>query len=270
LVADGVTGLVDFAELIEDFPDTVTLGRGDRFVYLDCTAWIGRTAYWVEDHRTNSFYFVSYNDEGNIVYINSDTKAGVSTLTKDAKAYTEVLLTSGKISVVEAVFDYGHFVKNGKVDETALAAYNRRTEALMAAMDHYFVYTKEKLSEDSGVRYEQQSDQDLQELREFLDFVNTLTFAHTEDYWDYQDGYQVKIELGAETVWFGRYGGKPVVVIGTHYAHCTEAEYDRWMTWAMNKAEECLTPPEETEQETPSTTSSNKTTVTRTSSSGRY
>ncbi len=271
-VSKGVNSLADFAELIERFPEGLTFGQGDGFVYLDCRPWLGDESYWVEDYRTNTFYFVSYNNEGNIVYINSDVKLGVLTLAKDAKARTDALLKSGKIPVVEAAFDYGRFVKNGKLDQTALAAYNRRTEVLMAGMDYYIVYTKEKLSADdgSGIRYEQESAQDLQELREFLDFVNTLSFRHTEDYWDYQDGYRVKIDLETETVWFGRYGGKPVVVIGTHYAHMSEEDYTRWMDWAMGKAEECLYPSDEPPAENDSTTPSTTTRPPETVQSGMF
>ncbi|MBQ4333240.1 MAG: hypothetical protein IJC33_05645 [Clostridia bacterium] len=265
LVAEGVTGLADFAELIEDFPERLTLGRGDGFVYLDCYAWLGDTDYWVEDYRTNSFYFVSIDATRNRVNLSSN----VHSLSKDAKTYTDTLLKSGKIPVVEAAFDYGHFVKNGKVDWEALAAYNRRTEALMAVTDYYIIYTKKELSGDSGVRYEQESAQDLQELREFLGFVNTLTFAHTDDYWDYQDGYKVRIFLynrqfsEVEEIWFGRYDGKPVVVIGTHYAYLSEGDYTRWMDWAMNKAEECLYPSEEEPaQDDSTTTTTGKTQVT--------
>ena len=118
----------------------------------------------------------------------------------------------------------------------------------------------------------------MQELREFLDFVNTLTFRHTEDYWDYQDGYKVRIFLynsqsqfsEVEEFWFGRYDGKPVMVMGSLYAYMSEQDYTRWMDWAMGKAEECLYPSDEPPAEDDSTTPSTTTRPPETVQSGMF
>ncbi len=253
---EGVTCLADFGELIEDFPDGLSFCCGDGYVYLDCSVWSNKKAYWVEDYRKGFMYYVSSNGQPENVFLYI---SGVQALPDDAKERTDALQKRYGLPVEQAAFDYGHLIVDGQVDWDALFAINTATDKLMSVTDYYIVYTKDELSGDSGVRYEQQSAEDLQELRDFLEFVNSLTFTSTKDYWAYEDGHRVILRLysgydEAETIWFGRYGGKPVVVIGGHYANCTEAQYTQWMQWAVDKARECLYPSDEEPAQGDSTT----------------
>lgn len=246
---EGVTCLADFSELIGDFPEGLTLCYGEGYTYLDCSSWMDENAYWVEDYRIGQMYYVASNGEVKNLFMHV---TGVQALPEDAKQRTDAMQKRYGLPVGEATVDYGRFVtKDGEVDRDAQFAVNTAAEKLMSVTNGYIVEGNPALfPELNGPRYYQQTEEDLQQLCGFLEFVNTLTFVHTEDYWDYEDGYEVIVKpfCGYDLVKeirFGRYGGKPVVVIGSRYAHCTEAEYTRWMTWAADKARECQIPVEE-------------------------
>lgn len=243
-VQNGVSSLSDFTVLIARFPDGLALYEGEGYAYLDCTAWLGRTAYWVEDYRKDLFYFVSYDGNGAGTAV---SLSGVCPLPADSQNYTRELARTHNLSVGTATFDYGQLLTDGGVDEEALAAYNRAADRLMAVTTSYFVYTRDGYD---GVLYGRESADDLQQLREFLNFINTLNFRHTSSYGKYQDAYEMMICLHSgtadvESVWLGRLNGTPVVVVGTAYAHCDEGAYTLWRDWAADKAAACQMPPEE-------------------------
>ena len=264
-VQKGVSSLADFGTLIRQFPEGLILHRAEGYVYLDCTAWLGHAAYWVEDYRKGLFYYVHYNGRMGGIPLGID---GVTPLADGAKAHTEDLCRQYALPVASVAFDYGHLLTDNGVDWGALAAYNYAADRLLAEVDSYTVYSKEGLESGQATTvYSRESAEDMRQLREFLDFVNSLTYRHTDAYGKYQDSYQAIIHMPYDvyeaTVWLGRYDGKPVVVLGTTYAHCTEEDYACWKNWALKKAEECYMPPaeEETEEEYTSTTTDTHKTV---------
>lgn len=246
--AEAFTSIATLEPILRRFPENVIAYEGDGYLYLDYTP-LTRGAGDVsssnrlvalEDYTSKQFYTINHQN-GNIGSSFSFRKDGV--LSADAARDTRAMLQALHIPIQPAERDYrSHIAGDPQIRMQAkLAEFSG--EQVRA---YRFIYLVQKPNGYVGARMYLEDAAELQELYEFIDFTDTLTYKKemnyfTEEYQQYYKHYTYTLRckcwvIDEYEIYIGRLNGKPFLMKRDCLADLTEDQYVKWSAW-MDKQE---------------------------------
>lgn len=243
------TSILSLEPILRRFPDCpVTAYEGDGFLYVNYTGLtanedgvaVSNLLIALEDYDNGRFYDISHQSE------NADSKVSSwdeGDLPADAKQNTRRMLEELDIPIEKAQRDYRSFFS----DDPQVKIKARLAELNGERVRSYnFCYVISEKNGYSGEKMYLESDADLQELYEFIDFTDGLTYYKLLSYYDeetqnYYRNYTYLMkclcwEIDEYELYIGRKDGRPFLVKNGCLADLTEEQYSRWSAW-MDKQE---------------------------------
>ncbi len=252
LIQEGkLTSILSLESILRRFPNGVTAYEGDGFLYLDYTgltadeSGIGSSNLQIayEDYKSGIFYYISHQN-GNAGSSFSFWERGK--LTVDAEQKTRDLLKELNIPVNPAARDYRtHLSEDPRMKMQAkLSEFSgERVRA------YRFIYCVQKPSGYIGVRMYLEDAAELQELYDFIDFTDTLTYEKELNYYseEYQQYYKYHTyslhckcwDIDTYEIYLGRLNGKPFLMKRDCLAALTEEQYTKWTAWMDQQEKKC-------------------------------
>lgn len=246
--AETFTSIAALEPILRRFPENVIAYEGDGYLYLDYTPLTrgqGNIAssnrlVALEDYTSKQFYTINHQNE-NIGSSFSYRKDGV--LSVDAAQDSRRMLQELNISILPAERDYRlHITDDPQIRMQAkLAEFSgERVRA------YRFIYYVQKPNGYCGARMYLEDASELQELYEFIDFTDTMTYKKemnyfTEEYQQYYKHHTYLLnckcwEIDDYEICIGRLNGKPFLMKRDCLADLTEEQYAKWSAW-MDKQE---------------------------------
>ncbi len=246
--AEAFTSIAALEPILRRFPENVIAYEGDGYLYLDYTPLSrgegdvssSNRLVALEDYTSKQFYTINHQN-GNIGSSFSFWKDGV--LSADAARDTRTMLQALHIPIQPAERDYRpHIAGDPQIRMKAkLAEFSG--EQVRA---YRFIYLVQKPNGYVGARMYLEDVAELQELYEFIDFTDTLTYKKemnyfTEEYQQYYKHHTYTLRckcwvIDEYEIYIGRMNGKPFLVKRDCLADLTEEQYAEWTAW-MDKQE---------------------------------
>ena len=246
--AGSFTSIVALEPILRRFPENVIAYEGDGYLYIDYTPLTrgqgditsSNRVVALEDYSSKQFYSITHQN-GNLESSFSYRMDGA--LSADAARETRTMLQELNIPILPAGRDYrAHLSDDPLVKMQAkLAEFSGEQ-----VRTHRFIYLVQKPKGYFGARMYLEEAAELQELYEFIDFTDTLTYKRelnyfTEECQRYYNSYTYLLRckcwsIDDYEIYIGRMNGKPFLLKRNCLADLTEEQYTKWAAW-MDKQE---------------------------------